>query len=507
MSPEFEIQEFRSRGIKFPTGHALTQEWTTGSGEGGFSFNEMMFAFDGAFRKPTITQVRPGKTWTPNTVYRVGDYVRPTVLNGNVYRVTVGGNSGAAEPDSDAAVAGAQWPIAPGSTITTNGVTYQQAGSDAIAGERRFYDINDVGADDIQTYEVQQGDRRENRARRSTYVHVPTLNISSERAGEMEVNFDLMGRLLEPVTLTTANIVELPTVYATPAMVQVYMDDTAAALGTTKVQSATIECELSDRFAQAWFHDLDQSSFIEHVETEASLEITVQIAESPQIDALVRALREGQRKFLRFYVRGPEIVPGLRYEFWWDISCQLSDSFSLSDEDGIYMAELTFAAERDPVWAKTTQLVLISALPPAGAAVVDVEPFDPDGAIEPRSEADGSHSREQKPTVASPAVLTGVAEEYVAGADEAARSLEGNSEEPPPYDEANHEAPGTGPDADLSGEEAPERAPDTEAQQQGYQAPSGETPPSDGPPAAPAQGPTPPADAPGPDPNGPTPPA
>ena len=62
--------------------------------------------------------------WSPNTVYRVGDIVRPLpatyAANPGIlqfeYKVTVAGTSGAAEPSP--------WPNALGGPITANGVTY-----------------------------------------------------------------------------------------------------------------------------------------------------------------------------------------------------------------------------------------------------------------------------------------------------------------------------------------------------------------------------------------------
>lgn len=60
--------------------------------------------------------------WATSAAYAVGDKVVPTVRNGHVYEVTVtDGTSGTSEPN---------WPRTSGATVTADGVTYAEAGTE-----------------------------------------------------------------------------------------------------------------------------------------------------------------------------------------------------------------------------------------------------------------------------------------------------------------------------------------------------------------------------------------
>jgi len=58
-------------------------------------------------------------TWATGKTYAAGDYVLSSDGNGRVYRVTAGGSSGSTEPT---------WPTTTGTSITLNGVTYEDVG-------------------------------------------------------------------------------------------------------------------------------------------------------------------------------------------------------------------------------------------------------------------------------------------------------------------------------------------------------------------------------------------
>jgi hypothetical protein len=372
MTPELDVQEFESRGLKVLTGHAITREWSSGSLEGGFSFNEALINLDGVFHKSTpVDQLAP--LWTAATEYAVGDVVRPPTPNAHIYKVSRIGTPLSALNEGTATSGGTAptFPTTAGGIVTegtgADQIEWTEVGADTAVASRRDYEIDDLGADNIQTYTVEQGDKARTRKYVSTYVMVTSLSVSSERAGEVEVSSDLLGRRLKSsaTAVTTAGVLEADTVYATPEMVEVYMDDSSASLGTTKMVNASIEIELSDRFSPSWFHDRTLESYLDHVETRYSLELTMQMAEGSVIDDLLSKARAGQRKFVRFDILGPQIntaagqPSGVRYRFQWDIACQISDSYSFSDEDGVYMVEVSMAAVRDGAWGRSNKAFLV----------------------------------------------------------------------------------------------------------------------------------------------------
>lgn len=369
MSPELDIQTFESRGLKVATGTAITREWSSGTLEGGCSFNELMFPMDGAFVKATpVDQSAP--SWTAATLYFVGDVVKPATPNAHRYKVTRIGSPLSATNEAGATSGGTTptFPTGSGATVSegsgANTIEWTEIGNDTPVAERRDYQIDDLAADAIQTYSLEQGDRARARRYTSSYVMVTSFSISSERTGEMSVSADLLGRRLkgESVAVTTAGVVEADTVYGTPEMVEVYLDNTSAGLGTTRLDNASVEINLSDRFNPSWFHNRSLSSFLDHVEQRYSLEATIQIAEGSVIDTFLAETRAGQKKFLRLDVKGPQVNgdSGVRYRFQWDVCCQIGAPYSFNDNDGAYLVEIPLAAVRDATWAKSNKAMLIT---------------------------------------------------------------------------------------------------------------------------------------------------
>lgn len=62
--------------------------------------------------------------WAPNFAYAIDDVLVPTVRNGHQYKVTASdGLSGATQPT---------WPTGAGATVTLDGVTYTENGTDGV---------------------------------------------------------------------------------------------------------------------------------------------------------------------------------------------------------------------------------------------------------------------------------------------------------------------------------------------------------------------------------------
>lgn len=74
--------------------------------------------------------------WAPATAYAVDEVIVPTVRNGHVYIITVGGTSGAVEP---------VWPTTPEGVVTLDGVTYQEVSS-YLTVWGGAYDLNRAAA-------------------------------------------------------------------------------------------------------------------------------------------------------------------------------------------------------------------------------------------------------------------------------------------------------------------------------------------------------------------------
>lgn len=83
-----------------------------------FRLNDNGTAFDGSGFTVVLQLLQiGGLIWHASTDYVAGELVRPTVGNGLLYRVTVGGTTDVAEPT---------WPTTPGGTVVDGTVTFEE---------------------------------------------------------------------------------------------------------------------------------------------------------------------------------------------------------------------------------------------------------------------------------------------------------------------------------------------------------------------------------------------
>jgi hypothetical protein len=352
LSPAQNIQEFRPRGFKFATAHAETQRWSEGEidDDSGLAYNEIQYVLASVFSKTTPTTADV-EVWSAGTKV-VGEEYVPVTPNGHVYRVTASDGSDSTQPT---------WPTGAGSTVTHEGVTWLEIGADTGSGYRWVFDMNTFARDDVQTYTIETGDSETGRSYRAAYCYFTGLEIESGRSDEISVSGDLVGRARQPFALTTSGIAEADLVPATPAHLNVYMDDTAAALGTTQLDgNFTSTISVTDRANQVWFHGRQYQGPAGRVENPPDATFELVQADGEEVDEMLLGLENGQRKFFRFEFVGPEIVPGLRYSFTWDISGNIGDAAEFDDEDGVHAVTVPFVAEHDGTWGRAMRVTLVN---------------------------------------------------------------------------------------------------------------------------------------------------
>lgn len=348
-----EIQTHRVTGALFPTIATENRNWMSADVSGGFSFDEVQYPFSSVFgaSDPAPTELVVGTDWAASTDYVVDDYVRPTDGTDALFVAIVGGTSGTAEPT---------WPANEGDTVVDGSVTWENTGYSLSSGayEWNFAVNRDMGA--IQSYAIYQGDptldpdgdgTAEGDADRGSNTVFNAFNVSSARDGEMSVGGELMGAFEGPGPISESGVSELPVQPGTPNMVNLYIDDTYAGIGTTKVEdNFEVNPSIGDRFGQKWIHDADKKSFDAHIPgNEPSAEVTATLSKwsGGGLSRLVRALRAGQKKYMRMEVIGPEIYPTINYLLQWDMVVMISDTPSPDDRDGNYVSELTMTGLED----------------------------------------------------------------------------------------------------------------------------------------------------------------
>lgn len=269
------------------------------------------------------------------------------------------------EADVNGSAVYTELPYAFASCISAPTVTAILDGGTPTGATRWVFNSNTYGDDAPKTFTVEQGSSF--RAHRFSNAIFSEYTWTWSR-DEIELGGTLLGRAIEDGVTLTATPTMLPQIPVRPAELSVYIDTTAAGLGTTKqLRTLKGESTIGDRYQPLWVVDAAQASFVSTVEGEPTVEVKItQMADTASAANLV-AMRAGTTRFMRLQGVGPNIYTGsggspliVNHQATWDMAGQVSDVSKFSDEDGVFAVEYTFTATHDPTWAKAFSVEVIT---------------------------------------------------------------------------------------------------------------------------------------------------
>jgi hypothetical protein len=185
-------------------------------------------------------------------------------------------------------------------------------------------------------------------------VVVTDLDISWDREG-FDVGGSVMGtRLNESAVMTSAGVVARPQVSLDPGKIGVFIDTATGALGTSRmVRAFEGGFSFGGLFGQIWPLNETKTSYDGIISLAPDSESTILLMADAAGKALLTSLRNGDRRYLRWRVIGPQIGAGpATYLFQVDLAIEVVDVASFDDSDGIYAIPFTFALMADETWGK-----------------------------------------------------------------------------------------------------------------------------------------------------------
>lgn len=205
--------------------------------------------------------------------------------------------------------------------------------------------------DTVKTFTVEQGGAV--RAHKFSYGLCTEVELDMSRDG-IDVSGAMIGqRLQDNIALTGAPtaIEEKPIL---PTDLDVWVDPTFGALGTTKqTRVLNANFHLGDRFNPVWVLNSANNSFVAHVESEPSAQITLMMEADTQGMANLATMRTGTTQFVRVKATSPDLAgTAIPYSLTIDGACKVADVAKFSDEDGVYAIEWTFDLVFDSGWTK-----------------------------------------------------------------------------------------------------------------------------------------------------------
>lgn len=227
------------------------------------------------------------------------------------------------------------------------------------SGKKWTFVPNVSTEDNPQTFTVEHGSSL--RAAKFTNGLLTEFGLTINRES-VEISGSFLARALQDGITMTPTPTTIPLVPVVPTEIDIFLDDTSVAFGTTKLSRA-LSCEFTfgDRFGPLWVVDSSNPSFVTHIETEPSLTATILMEADAAGMAYLQALRAGQTKFLRIRATGPTIAGGPeKYSLSIDMAVKISESGGFSDEDGVYAIEWTFGGIYDGTWGKALSIEVMN---------------------------------------------------------------------------------------------------------------------------------------------------
>lgn len=361
INPQEDIEVIEPPGAKFATQTAINREWSEGEvGDGsGVAYNEIAYPLASLLSLPVVTRIGS------QAIDRAASYSPGAFRNtsGTVWKATQTGSGTTA----GAAPAFPANP-APGTNVTDGTVTWTAVAPAPLDAWEMIFDIATWNRDTVATYTIETGDRLTGRSYRAAHAFFTGLTLNSARGGSVGISGNLLANAFEDFALTSAGVDEDEIVPATPAHLNVYMDDLHTALGSTLLDgNFSAEVGLGDRANHVWWHGRQRRGPAGRVEVRPDATAELVQADGEEVDDMVAALRKGEKKFFRLEFKGPEIALGLNHLLEWDFSGQIGDNRSLGDEDGVRAVTVPFRVLHSAAWGRAMKARVISTLPALGA--------------------------------------------------------------------------------------------------------------------------------------------
>jgi len=400
---QVDVNNYRPMGTKYDTLVVPNKEWTAGKVSGPATYGEAVYPLSGILAianggGPTTAGALTAPAAAPTTVGSGTGGALPAAAYTYEYTFVQNGGETPPSPASTPAITttGATSSIAlsaivAGAAGTTgrniyrsvNAGPWQLIGTIPDNATTTFTDtnqtpipvtaaptVNTTGAatwlfqpsstapDIVQTYTMEYGSSV--RAERFSFGTWDSYTRSWDRKA-CTLGGSLIGQqVTDPFTLT-AGTTSLENVPVLPVHIDVFLDTSFGALGTTKLLRAlTTQVGLASRFGPFWTLNTANTSFGGTVETVPKGTVTLKLAADAAGMALLSTLRAGGTYFLRILATGANLYGAVNYSEQWDMAIKLGNPGGMADTDGLVDISWPGIIIHDPSWGRALQVTLIN---------------------------------------------------------------------------------------------------------------------------------------------------
>lgn len=207
-----------------------------------------------------------------------------------------------------------------------------------------------------------------NTAELAAYALLSGVNMSFSAAAAPSIGGDLFARALDyAASVGATGLTSLGVVPVLTPDVCVYLDPTAAAIGTTRLtRDFSAEWTLGGLFGPFWPLDCTLDSFGGHVPLKPTADATLQLGNDAQGRALVGPMRAGDTRYLRIEATGPQIDPGppaFPHRLRVDMALKVVSAPARGDSDGLSTLEWGFGIFDDTAFGGALKITLDTNVP------------------------------------------------------------------------------------------------------------------------------------------------
>jgi hypothetical protein len=155
----------------------------------------------------------------------------------------------------------------------------------------------------------------------------------------------------------------VPLIPILPGQVDVWIDDTAAGLGTTKLAADfSAQWALSNRYGEKWVLDSSLPSFAGVYERKPTGRLTLEMENNAAGQALVATMRSGASKFIRIQATGSLIESGQNYMLRVDTAGKVAEAPTMGDVEDVSTLQWVFTFVNDTTWGKPFEVTTKNTL-------------------------------------------------------------------------------------------------------------------------------------------------
>jgi hypothetical protein len=207
--------------------------------------------------------------------------------------------------------------------------------------------------DTIKTFTVEAGSAT--RAQKASYVLFTGVELTFNRTDGVTLSGSAIGQQIQDNIALTGSPTALEDVPILPTHLDVFIDPTSGALGTTKMtRDFNAVFRVNSRFNAIWPINSTLASYGSHVEIEPTYQIELTMAADTQGMGFLVNARAGDTRFIRLSAVSTVLAGAAtaKYQLLIDAAGKISDIKAFDDTDGVKVLTYTFDLVYDATWTK-----------------------------------------------------------------------------------------------------------------------------------------------------------